>query len=179
MKGKKGKGLYLYIAMVCLVGIIAIFIVDGYLGIYDTLNITVQESEREIGPDYWQDTWAGDRGYHIRGEWGEPIFFRYEIDNRGFSAYAPNIEVTIWKSSELIAELLNENIDVGAFDKISRDWTLSPEILVEAGYEPKGYDTDQYSIKIKHGNVERKIIVEFHSTDMPGYPGQVPSPLPR
>jgi hypothetical protein len=40
----------LYLALACFAGLIAIFIADGYLGIYDTAYVTAGEYEQEIEP---------------------------------------------------------------------------------------------------------------------------------
>ena len=154
----KGKALYLYLALVCFVGIIAIFVIDGYLGIYDTVYITYQERERKIEPGYWQDSWVEERGYGIGAEWGDSIHFRYEIDNRTFSTYSAIAEASVWKSGEKIIELSDENISVTAFDKVGVGWVLPPEELEEAGF-----GIDEYTVEIKHGEVKRKVIVSFHS----------------
>ena len=84
---KKRKNLYLYLALVCFIGIIAIFVVDGYLGVYDTIYMTAQEREQKVGADYWQRSRAKDDGFFFRTEWKNPVYFRYVIDNNGFTAY--------------------------------------------------------------------------------------------
>ncbi len=72
----KRKNLYLYLTLACFIGLIAIFIVDGYMGIYDNLFVTTGEREEEIGRDSrpWQES--------VRVDWGGKAFFRYEVDNR-------------------------------------------------------------------------------------------------
>lgn len=170
----EGKNLYLYLALVCFVGILAIFVVDGYLGVYDTLYVTVQEREQKIEPDYWQRTWVKEQGYNIGAEWGEPFYFRYEIDNRTFSTYLTNVETSVWKSGEKIIQLLDENMSVDPFEEVTVDWTLRAEELEEAGFEAGGY-----TVRIKHGEVERKIVVSFHYPVEPVYPKKVPPPPPR
>lgn len=48
----KRKTAHTYLALAHFLGIIAIFIVDGYMGIYDTIYATSGEYERKIEPDF-------------------------------------------------------------------------------------------------------------------------------
>ena len=169
MAAKRGKNLYLYLALACFVGIVAIFVVDGYLGVYDTLYVTAQEREQEIEPDYWQRPRATEEGYGVAAEWGEPVCFRYEIDNRTFSTYLADVEASLWKSGEEVVELLDENISVASFGEATVVWTVRAEELEGAGFR-----VGEYSVLIRHGEVERKIVLSYY------YPEEVaPPPSPR
>lgn len=169
MAAKRGKNLYLYLTLACFVGIIAIFIVDGYFGLYDTLYVTAQEHEQEIEADYWQQAWVEEEGYRTGAEWGEPVYFRYEIDNRTFSTYSADVEASLWKSGEEVVELLDESISVASFGEATVDWTVRAEEL-----EGAGFAVGEYSVQIRHGEVERKIVLSYY------YPERVPpQPEPR
>ena len=169
MAAKRGKNLYLYLTLACFVAIIAIFIVDGYFGLYDTLYVTAQEHEQEIEADYWQRPWVKEQGYRIGAEWGEPVHFRYEIDNRTFSTYSADVEASLWKSGEEVVELLDESISVASFGEATVDWTVRAEEL-----EGAGFAVGEYSVQIRHGEVERKIVLSYY------YPEKVPlQPEPR
>lgn len=48
----KRKTAHTYLTRAHFLGIIAIFIVDGYMGIYDTIYATSGEYERKIEPDF-------------------------------------------------------------------------------------------------------------------------------
>ena len=50
----KRRNLFLYLTLVCFLGLIAIFIVDGYMGVYDTVYITAGEREQKIESDVWR-----------------------------------------------------------------------------------------------------------------------------
>ena len=39
-------------------------------------------------------------GYSLGARWGEPIPFRYEIDNRNFSTYSANVDVSVWRGGQ-------------------------------------------------------------------------------
>ena len=158
----KSRNLYLYLALACFIGIIAIFIADGYLGIYDTVYITSGEHEQKIEPDYWQCPWAKEHGYDYYGvgsEWGEPVYFRYEIDNRTFSTYSTNVEASVWKSGQKIIDLLDEDVSVASFEQVTVNWTLQTDELGLGSFEAG--KKHSVSVKVKHGDVERKIVVDF------------------
>jgi len=170
----RGRKLYLYLVLACFVGILAIFLVDAYLGVYDTLYITVQEREREVDPDYWQRSQVDERAYYSMGaEWGELVSFRYEIDSHRFSTYSTNVEASVWKSGEKIIELLNEDISIAAFDKLTVDWVLRAEEL-----EEMGYGVGEYTIEIRRGEVERKIVLNYRYPTEPVYPEKIVPPPP-
>ena len=175
------KNLFLYLALACFVALVAIFIADGYIGIYDTVYITTGEREQKIEPEYWLRRDYAPPGakaaYYIPAEWGERIFFRYEIDNRRFSTYSTPIQASVWKENEKILDLFSEDKSIKPFDKVMVEWTLSTEDLAKAGF---GVDRDtQYTVKIERGEVERRIVVGFRYPVEPVYPKAVPPPSPR
>jgi hypothetical protein len=165
-KGK--RNLYLYLAIACFVGIIAIFVIDGYLGVYDTFYITANEHEQEISPDYWLH--FKHRGYSypysVGAEWGRTVRFRYEIDNRRFSSYPTPIKATVWKENEKILDLFSEDRLIKPFDKAMVEWALDSEQL-----QSQGFSVGEYTVKIEREGMERKIIVGYHVTHSePVYP---------
>jgi hypothetical protein len=176
LTAKNRSSLYLCLALVCFAGILAIFVVDGYLGIYDTLYITVQEREQVIGPDYWEQRWVkeGFEGYSLGARWGESIPFRYEIDNRSFSAYSVDVEVSVWRGGQKIIVLLdNREVLVAPFKKAIVDWTLRFEDLEEP--TPVSGEYREYTVLIRLGEIERKIILSYYP-ESPVYPEKVPLP---
>jgi len=177
MATKRRKLLFLYLAIACFIGIVAIFIVDGYVGIYDTVYVTSGEYPQEISPDFWQRR-VGDYAYpyHIGAEWGESVQFRYEIDNRRSSTYAATVEASVWKSSEKIIDLFNQDISISGFDKATMNWILPAEELEKAGL-----GVGQYTVRIKRGEEElgQGIILDFYNPEEPGYYPKVVPPSPR
>ena len=176
MATKRRKLLFLYLAIACFVGIIVIFIVDGYVGIYDTVYVTTEEYPQEIGPDFWQrQVLDYPRPYSVRAEWGEPVHFQYEIDNRRFSTYAATVEASVWKRNEKVVDLFNQDILVSAFDKSVMSWVLPAEELEKAGL-----GVGEYTVKIKRGEEElgQGIILDFRLPQEPVYLEPVP-PSPR
>lgn len=153
--------------------VIAIFIADGYLGIYDTIYITAGEREQKVEPDFWL-RW--DRSWSTGVNWGEKVFFRYEVDNRRFSTYSTPIQASVWKENEKVIDLFSGDKSIRPFDKLMVEWTLSTQDLEKAGF---GADRDtKYTVKIKHGEVERRIVVNFPYPVEPVYPKAVPPPPP-
>ena len=157
-KGK--RNLYLYLAIACFIGIIAIFVIDGYLGIYDTFYIAANEHEQEIGPDYWLHSKKGySYPYHVGAEWDKTVRFRYEIDNRRFSSCATPIRASVWKENKKILDLFSEDKSIKPFKKAMVDWTLDSEQL-----QSQGFSAGEYTVKIEREGVERKVIVNYRTT---------------
>ncbi len=130
------KQLFLYLTLACFFGLIAIFIVDGYMGIYDSLEITAGEQPQTIEADEWlRQEKFGVR--EVRANWEEKIFFRYEIDNRQFSSYTADIEVSVWHSQEKVRDLISQQLSVAAFDKGQLEWVMDTAGLIPEGIPPE------------------------------------------
>lgn len=166
----KLKNLYLYLAIACFIGLIVIFIFDGYLGIYDTIYVTVGEQEQIIEPDYWLEQYPEspefEMTYYIGAQAGQRVFFRYEIDNRRFSSYSTLVRVSVWQENEKLFDLFSEEQSIEPFDTATMEWTLSTEDLEE----PVPGMSNQYTVKITYGEVERRIVVDFYYYDYGEYP---------
>jgi hypothetical protein len=168
------KNLFLYLAIACFLGLIAIFIFDGYMGIYDTTYVTVGEQEQIIESDYWLSARFAPPGfeidYYISAEWGQKLFFRYEIDNRRFASYSTLVQASLWQENEKLFDLFSEEKSMGAFDKATAEWELSNE---ELGQLVAGASS-QYTIKISYGEVTRRIVVDFYYPEGYPYPEEYP-----
>ena len=161
------RNLFLYLTLACFFGLVAIFIVDGYLGIYDTVYVTSGEYEQKIESDFWTQR---DESWSTGVNWGEKVFFRYEVDNRQFSGYTPDIEVSVWRGQEKIRDLISQQMSIATFDKGQLEWVIDTNELLPTQPE-QNY---QYSVIIKRGEIERKIIVSINPI---GYPlKSVPAP---
>jgi hypothetical protein len=169
----KRRNLFLYLALACFLALIVIFFVDGYMGIYDTIYITVGERQEIIESDYWLAPSSAPAGfeidYYISAEWGQKLSFRYEIDNRHFSTYSTLVQASVWQENEKLLDLFSEEKSMGPFDRATMEWTLSSEDL---GQLVAGAST-QYTIKISYGEVTRRIVVDFY---YPYYPEEYPVP---
>jgi len=84
------------------------------MGIYDTIYVPAGEREQKIEADEWSrwEQWG-------RAEigWGDKAFFRYEVDNRQFSSYTADIDVSVWHSHEKLRNILSQPMSIAAFDK--------------------------------------------------------------
>lgn len=133
------------------------------MGIYDTTYVTVGERQEIIEPDYWLQQYPAPSGftidYYVPAEWGQKVFFRYEIDNRQFSAYSTTVGASLWQENEKLLDLFSEAKTIEPFGKVSAEWTLSPEDLEP----PVAGASSQYTVKVNWGEVERNIVVSFYS----------------
>lgn len=151
------RNLYLYLTLACFVAIIGIFIVDGYMGIYDTLHITTDGRTQRIEPDFWPrqewflSTWV---------TWGGKAFFRYEVDNRWFSTHTADIEVSVWRGQQKVLDLIAQQISVAAFDKGQVEWVIDTTELLPGDVPPE--QRRDYTLIIKMREIERKIIVHIN-----------------
>jgi hypothetical protein len=163
------RKLFLYLAIACFLALIAIFIVDGYLGIYDTVYITAGERQEIVEPDYWLQRHGFEIDYYIHADWGQKVFFRYEIDNRRFSTYSTRIQASVWQENEKVFDLFSEEKSIESFDKVVVEWTLLTE---ELDFSIGG--RDQYTVYIEYGEVTRSIVVDLD------YPEELkPVPVPE
>ncbi|MDD4875691.1 MAG: hypothetical protein PHQ86_00950 [Dehalococcoidales bacterium] len=151
------KYLYLYLTIACFLGLIALFVIDGYMGIYENILITSGEQEQKIEPDLWLQK---DGVYSTWTNLDENVFFSYEIANRRFSSYSAEIEVSLWQSQEKLFDLVSEDIQIGAFSTGRIEWVVNTEKLnIDDNTLSKSY---QYSIIIKREQLERRIILNIN-----------------
>ena len=142
----------LYLCLICFIGFITVFFVDGYMGIYDTLYIIVGEREQKIELHQWLrlgGTSIGD------SRWGEKALFRYEIGNHEFSTYSDDIEVSLWHDEELVRTLLSQHIQIARFDQATLEWVLDT-VALEPEPPPPFYPYEYY-VMIKSGEIEREL----------------------
>ena len=178
----KRRNLFLYLALACFVGLIAIFIVDGYMGIYDTLYITTGEREEKIEPDFWQRQgraapFGMENAYYVSTNWEEKVFLRYEVDNRQLSSYTADIEVSIWHSQQKIRDLILQQILIAAFDKGQLEWEIDTAELLPS--DPAPEQRYEYTVIIKRGGIERRIIVYINQFTYPSEYPLKPVPAPH
>ena len=166
----KRNFLFLYLTLACFVGIILIFVFDGYIGIYDDLTVTSGEREVTVDAEVWM---RNDPYRSTSVEWGEKAFFRYEVDNRRFSTYTADIEVSLWHSQEKVADLVAMELSLASFGQGQLEWVLDTAELVPADIPPEqGYD---FTVVIKRGDIERSLITHVRPMS---YPSKVVIPSP-
>ena len=162
------KNLFLYLTLVCFLGLLAIFVIDGYMGLYDTLYVTASEQTWTIGPDYWLGQRPPEPAYSISANWDEKVFFRYNIDNRRLSQYSTDIEVSICHSQEKLSTPLSQPVSIRTFGKVYLEWTLDNTDFKPADQLPT--QTYDYTIIIKHGKIERRTILYVNPQVYPAKP---------
>jgi len=166
----KRKTLFLYLTLACFLGLIAVFIVDGYMGVYDTLSITTGETEQKIEADFWL---RQDRYWSTGVNRGDKAFLRYEVDNRQLSGYAADVEVSIWHSQEKVRDLLSQRITLNGFDKGTLEWIIDTGELLPADIPPE--QSYQFTVIIKRSDIERRVILNINPVPYP----QIPLPVLR
>jgi hypothetical protein len=167
----KHKTLYLYLTLACFLGIILIFIFDGYMGLYDSLTVKSQEIPNKFEADFWV------RPYNQASAWvehGGTMRFNYEVDNRRFSAYQADIEVSLWRVNEKIAVILAKPVSVAAFDKTQFEWFVDTAKIVPVDFPAN----EQYffTVVIKMGEIERRIVTTVQPVRYS--PGEIKIPAP-
>jgi len=159
------KNQFLYLTLACFVGLIAIFVVDGYLGVYDTVSVTTGETEQEIESDFWL---RDDIYWSAGSSWSEKVFFTYEIDNRLFSSYTADVEVSVWQSQEKVKDIISRQISVASFEKEQLEWSLDTANIFPGDEPPeRGF---QYTIVIKRRELERRILWHINPEPYPVKP---------
>ncbi|MFC1897323.1 hypothetical protein ACFLX8_01945 [Chloroflexota bacterium] len=148
------RNLFLYLTLACFFGLIAIFIVDGYLGIYDTIYVTAGEQKEKVEPDFWL---RNDRSWSIGINWNEKILFGYEMDNRRLSSYSTVIEVSVWHNQEKVLNLISQPMSIAAFDKGQLEWVLDTAEFLPSDVPPE--QSYEFTVIIKSGQIERNIIM--------------------
>jgi len=166
----KRRNLFLYLTLVCFFGLIAIFIADGYMGIYDTTYITTGEREQKIEADTWLKS---DSFWSAGLNWEEKAFFSYEVANRRFSSYTADIEVSVWRMQEKVLDVISQPITVDSFGRGQLEWVIdTTELLPESASPEQSYE---FTVIIKRGEMERRIIIYIN----PVYPAKLVPPAPR
>ena len=147
--------------------------VDGYLGIYDTVYITAGERKEKIEPDEWlrQEEFE-ERGVSVNRD--DRVSFTYEVDNRRFSSYTADVEVSVWHSQEKVSDVISEPMSIAAFDKGQLKWPIDTTDFLPGDIPPE--QSYEYTVIIKRGEIERKIIVYINPLT---YPSKVVPAPPR
>jgi len=162
------KQLFLYLAIACFLGLLAIFVVDGYMGVYDTLDITASEFTRVIEPDQWNNNRYEPS---ISADWGSKVFFTYMVENRRFTGYQTAVNASVWKENEKLIDLFSQEKSAEPFDSLSADWILDSKEL-----ESLGFSAEQYTVKIERQGKEHTVLIRFNTPrlEVPVAPKPVP-----
>ena len=166
----KRRSLFLYLTLVCFLSLIAIFIVDGYMGIYDTIYITSGEREQEVEADVWL---RQDSFWSTGIDRDEKTFFRYEVDNRQFSGYTSEVEVSVWRMQDKVLDVVSQPISIDSFNKGQVEWVIDTTRIIPEDIPPE--QSYEFTVVIQRGEIERRII--FHINPAP-YVTKTTIPVP-
>jgi hypothetical protein len=159
MPASQRENLPLYIALLCFLGIAAILVFDGYLGIYETIEVTTAEGQQislpPVSPGLRQSISELEPGYTVWSRHGDRVRFQYRLHNRRFATYSAPLEVTLWKGEEQIKQLLSREGVAKPFGQIDLRWTLDTGEL-EA---PQDNTFPQYTVRISREGVKHRITV--------------------
>jgi hypothetical protein len=153
----KQKNLYLYLVAACFIGIILIFVFDGYMGLYDTLSVTAGEQIQTVYPEQWSDSDKHNYPVELWPFNSDNFTFSYVIDNRHFSSYQADINVSVWKNQVKVADILTTTVNAGAFQKETVAWIINPWTTLDGTV-----NTDnQFTLEINHGGIIRSVIIHY------------------
>ena len=138
------------------------------MGVYDSLTMTSGEFPQTIEPDRWPEDKRYPYHSSIYVQQGGKVAFSYEVENRTFSTYSADVEVTVSHEQEQIAVLLSQPLTVNSFDEGQLEWELDTTEFVPEDFPPEQrYDL---SVLIKRGDVERHILVNVAGSSYPPKP---------
>jgi hypothetical protein len=161
----KRKNLFLYLTLACFLGIILIFIFDGYMGLYDSLEMDTGQYRQTIEADQWSRQEKYSYLSSIGVERGGSIDFIYKIKNHRFSQYSDFVEASLWRNDEKITDIMSETLSVKSFDEKELTWSLNTAELVP-GDIPAELNYNLF-IVINRGEVEREIMIDIYPSPYP------------
>jgi len=151
---RKQRNRFLYLTLACFFSLIAIFLFDGYMGIYDTLRITAGEFPQVVDFDTRS---RQDASWSTSVNWGEKVFFSYEIDNRRLSTLTQEVAASLWQSQAKLRDLVIEETAIASFGTTTLEWSIdSAELVTEAEAQER---RQEYTVLITRGGLERKVII--------------------
>jgi hypothetical protein len=157
------RNIYLYLTVAFFLALIAIFVFDGYMGIYDTVTITTAEREDIVEPEFWLRSDDQHGYYYTWAEEGQTVNFHYELENRCLRNYVAEVEVAVWFSDSRQNTLVSDALVVRSFDSAEWDWSLKTAALRPVEI-PETQDFE-LSVIIKRNDVELRTIVHVASLE--------------
>ena len=164
------KFLFLYLAVVCFLAVVGIFVFDGYLGVYDSATIKTGEYTRQIEANSWPERYP----YSIDSRADQKVFFSYHVDNRWFTTHETTIAASLWQENRHLKNLIYETREIKPFDRMTLDWTLDPtDLVLDKSHR------EQFTVRIEQNGTVREIITAFFSpeTELPRV--KIPPPPER
>ena len=108
----KHKTLYLLLTLACFLGIILIFVFDGYMGLYDSLVMDNGQFPQTVDTEQWQQQQKFGFNPSVSVDRGSSVDFTYTVENHRFSAYSADVHVSLFFGVDKIADLVNNVPDI-------------------------------------------------------------------
>lgn len=164
MAGSQTK-IYLFLALACFLGIVVIFVFDGYMGIYDSLTVISPPFSRTV---ISRDQWPQQEEYGFIGvgmERNGRLEFTYAIENHRFSAYSEPVTISVWHDNGAPRDVAAGQMSAGAFGTAELVWTLRAEDVVPADLPAS--QPYNFNVVIRRGGIERRVQVYVSAATMP------------
>jgi hypothetical protein len=161
----KRHNLFLYLALACFLGIILIFIFDGYIGVYDRLVMDTSRYLQTVESDQWEQTDRFSGIFSVSIERDGRIDFTYTVENHRFSEYTADIGITLWQNKAQIGDIgfiPDEPLMIPAFSKKELSWFIEATDIF-----PAGYPVEQnyiFNVKINRGDIVREVSVYIQAS---------------
>jgi hypothetical protein len=163
---KKKSLLYLYLALACLLGIIIIFVFDGYLGVYDKLVLDTGNYKQTIEADQWARNEKYGNMVAVSTDPGGMIDFTYIVENHNFSKYVDNVDVSLWYNKNKLKDIISREAVTPSFEKTELSWSINATNILPSDYVVgREY---LYNLKIKRGNMERDVNISVNTYSVNG-----------
>ena len=162
IKAEKHRFLYLYLALACFVGILLIFVFDGYMGRYITLNMDNGRYSQLLESGWWEveEKYAGYNSFS--GERDDVFTFTLKLENRCFTSFSEPVHVSLQDVSGNGPEIFEGMLEADAFGKAEVSWKLPAADLVPTDFAPDSYLTTNMVIQI--GEYKGSIKLQIHNT---------------
>jgi hypothetical protein len=144
----KHKNIYLFLTLACFLGIVLIFLFDGYMGVYDSLRIDNGQYVQTITTEQWEDQERYGFYPSVSADRDRSVEFTYVVENHRFSAYT-----------------------AAAFGKAEFTLVLDP-----GRYLPPDFPAEQsynMTVVVSRDGVERRVMVYVN----PGIPKPIIPPV--
>jgi hypothetical protein len=148
----KHKTIYLFLALACFLGVVLIFVFDGYIGLYESLDTTSGNFPGTITQDQWQnENRYGPPTLSI--ERAEDTAFRYQVDNRRFTSFEATVNISLWYNQRKLANLESQTLELGAFSKGQVEWVMNINDYLTDNATPG----TSFTLVIDRGGIERRV----------------------
>jgi hypothetical protein len=148
----KPKNIFLILAVACFLGIILIFLFDGYMGLYDTVTMISGEQTQTIAPEQWKDFEKNGFPPQLYVNNAGKVSFSLKIDNRRFSAYHADVNISLWQSQQKIKDILSQSVNVKSFGQQTVSWIIDTQADLQNPMD------GGYTLEINRGDIQHNVV---------------------